>query len=394
MCFFLGLVFHVVCLLKQPFSHCQEMIQQVYGFSLESMHSEAEEMLEQLQVAKSRFQKQLSSQDSDNTKNLNDKEKTMRMEHINTRLGTGKYFSVTKNDGSTLAFQVICKHPERRSYIQRICLLGEDVAQLCQTCFDEFGDIDFFNLWFVQPLFIQFGHCCLNWTKDWSGCFAINVCAASPDRLDSAECRQVDFLNHIQGVQSMNSFCLLMEIHTLTLLEVEDREHPASPHQFFFWLWTSGHSCRVHGGWFLVPGLLMNVLSMFYCDCAGTTEAGVGQFCGWACVWNWRHHFRCPRVSWQCKKKTSRQFHDEVVMVYWTALKNTKAQYLCYWQGLCSERLCDTIDSLPTTSSRNSSNAETRNDLQEPKWTFAAFIPGNCECYCDLQATESEGQNW
>ncbi len=59
---------------KKTSSHCQEMIQQVYGFSLESMHSEAEEMLEQLQVAKGKFQKQLSTQDSDtnSTKNLND----------------------------------------------------------------------------------------------------------------------------------------------------------------------------------------------------------------------------------------------------------------------------------------------------------------------------------
>ena len=29
---------------------------------------------------------------------------------------------------SRLIFQVICKHPERRSYVQRVCFLGQDVS--------------------------------------------------------------------------------------------------------------------------------------------------------------------------------------------------------------------------------------------------------------------------
>ncbi len=123
--------------------HSEEMIKHVYGFSLESLHSEAEEMLEQLQVAKSKFQKQLSVQDTpgNNPTILDDREKTLRLEHVNTRLGTGKYYSVTKSDGSTLAFQVICKRPERRAYIQRICLMGQDVAQFAKhlLIFDSFA---------------------------------------------------------------------------------------------------------------------------------------------------------------------------------------------------------------------------------------------------------------
>ena len=113
--------------------HTEELIQQVYGFSLESMHSEAEAMLEHLQIAKAKFKKQQQeSSVSMSLQPLHEREKSMRYDHLCTRMENGKYYSLNRSDGSSLAFQVICKHPERRAYVQRICLLGKDVSQLEQ----------------------------------------------------------------------------------------------------------------------------------------------------------------------------------------------------------------------------------------------------------------------
>ena len=92
-------------------------------------------MTQQLSIAKSKFQRSylVPGQNSENEP-LSDKEKQMLADHVSTRLSTGKYYQVCKSvqgeeaPDSFVAFQVICKHPERRSYVQRVCFLGKDVS--------------------------------------------------------------------------------------------------------------------------------------------------------------------------------------------------------------------------------------------------------------------------
>ena len=119
------------------FSQHEELIQHVYGYSLQSLHGDAEDMTQQLSIAKSRFQRSyLAPRQSSENEPLSDKEKQMLADHMSTRLSTGKYYQVCKRvqgeeaaaGDSFVAFQVICKHPERRSYVQRVCFLGKDVS--------------------------------------------------------------------------------------------------------------------------------------------------------------------------------------------------------------------------------------------------------------------------
>lgn len=102
-----------------------ELIQHVYGFSLDSMYNEKIEMQEKLLEAKSKFQRgQRLNLDREP---LPPKEQAMRLEHVNAKLSSGKFYQLTKpDDGSQIVFQVVCKHPERRAYVQRVCLLGKD----------------------------------------------------------------------------------------------------------------------------------------------------------------------------------------------------------------------------------------------------------------------------
>ena len=123
----------------------KELIQHVYGYSLESLHGDAEDMYQRLSLAKSKFQRAEQAHghvsledgtidlDEKDSVHVHDREKQMRSEHVNCRLSSGKYYQVCKHDGegnpeSRLIFQVICKHPERRSYVQRVCFLGKDVS--------------------------------------------------------------------------------------------------------------------------------------------------------------------------------------------------------------------------------------------------------------------------
>ena len=99
------------------------------------MHSDAEQMNKDLSKVKSKFlENKQKSTDVGQAPPLADKEHQMRMDHINSRLTTGKYYQMHKIDdngtGMHFAFQVVCKHPARRSYIQRVCLLGTDVTWL------------------------------------------------------------------------------------------------------------------------------------------------------------------------------------------------------------------------------------------------------------------------
>ncbi len=123
-----------------------ELIQHVYGYSLESLHGDAEDMYQRLSLAKSKFQRaekahgHVSLEDGtieldDENNSIHDREKQMRSEHVNCRLSSGKYYQVCKRDGdgnpeTRLVFQVTCKHPERRSYVQRVCFLGKDVSSI------------------------------------------------------------------------------------------------------------------------------------------------------------------------------------------------------------------------------------------------------------------------
>lgn len=114
---------------------CQELIQHVYGFSLDSMYSEATEISEKLCLTKSKFQRfercVIADADVETQQPGQNREKAMRAEHIQSRLSTGKYYRLTKRDecsgvNSQIALQVVCKHPERRAYVQRVCFLGKD----------------------------------------------------------------------------------------------------------------------------------------------------------------------------------------------------------------------------------------------------------------------------
>ncbi len=92
------------------------------------MYSNADAMLQKLQAAKALL-RQPGSDTVLNEGVLDDRERAMQREHMNSKLGVGKYYRIVRpNDGSMLAFQVICKNPERRSYVQRVCFLGKDAA--------------------------------------------------------------------------------------------------------------------------------------------------------------------------------------------------------------------------------------------------------------------------
>ena len=96
------------------------------------MYGDTTEMQTKLMAAKSNFQRISGIQDD----TLDDKEKALRLDHISTRLVTGQYYTMTKaidqaNDAAgtnQVIFQVVCKHPERRSYVQRVCFLGKDAS--------------------------------------------------------------------------------------------------------------------------------------------------------------------------------------------------------------------------------------------------------------------------
>ena len=120
------------CFQCNMYWQCKDLIQHVYGFSLDAMYGDTTDMQTKLMAAKSNFQRISGIQDD----TLDDKEKALRLDHINTRLVTGQYYTMTKaieqaNDAAgtnQVIFQVVCKHPERRSYVQRVCFLGKDAS--------------------------------------------------------------------------------------------------------------------------------------------------------------------------------------------------------------------------------------------------------------------------
>ena len=89
------------------------------------MYGENDEMSEKLMAAKSRFQR--TGHLSQDRPPLHEKERTLRIDHINARLSSGRYYTIKRSD-QHIVFQVVCKHPERRSYVQRVCFLGKDVS--------------------------------------------------------------------------------------------------------------------------------------------------------------------------------------------------------------------------------------------------------------------------
>ena len=61
-------------------------------------------------------------------------EKPLRTAHLNQRLKEGTFYCVKtryNDQDHFLAFQCVCKHPARRSYVQRVCHLGKDVWTDC-----------------------------------------------------------------------------------------------------------------------------------------------------------------------------------------------------------------------------------------------------------------------
>lgn len=109
-------------------SWTKDLIQQVYGFSLGAMFAEADDVLQKLQVTKGKLQKHLLDPSISQPATVQDRERDLIKEHIKERLATGKYYQIRRPDQTYLVFQVICKNPDRRSYIQRICFLGKDAA--------------------------------------------------------------------------------------------------------------------------------------------------------------------------------------------------------------------------------------------------------------------------
>lgn len=100
----------------------------MYGYSLDSLHSDAAQMTRNLAIAKSQFQSSRSGRGERGVEQdvIPDKERAIWMDHINCRLSTGKYYQLKDQSGSYLALQIVCKHPERRSYVQRVCFMGKD----------------------------------------------------------------------------------------------------------------------------------------------------------------------------------------------------------------------------------------------------------------------------
>lgn len=106
----------------------QELIQHVYGFSLESLHSTSDEMARKLSHTQTIIQS--GSRTISASEPLHEKEIQMRSDHVGQRIFSGKYYQLCKGregDESYVAFQVVCMHPERRMYVQRLCFLGTDV---------------------------------------------------------------------------------------------------------------------------------------------------------------------------------------------------------------------------------------------------------------------------
>ena len=131
----------------------KELIQLVYGFSLDSMYAQSEDMMLRLQTAKSKLQRQHFQHDQEP---IDDRERAIQNEHIHERLRSGGYYRVSKDNESCLVFQVVGKNPARRSYVQRICFLGVDVPTLVlrKFCFTYSNSkyILLFLFWLFRPI--------------------------------------------------------------------------------------------------------------------------------------------------------------------------------------------------------------------------------------------------
>eukprot|EP00439_Symbiodinium_sp_Y106_P080925 s11_g19.t2 len=111
-------------------------VRHVYGFSIDSMHGDVSGLASQIQAAKEALLKmsgdraaRVAGVSRDLDAPASESERTMRWDHIKARLKPGKYYRmVLQSEGTAISFQCVCMHPERRSYVQRICCIGRDVA--------------------------------------------------------------------------------------------------------------------------------------------------------------------------------------------------------------------------------------------------------------------------
>ncbi len=186
-----------------------------------------------LQVAKRRLQ--VRSQQLQDV--LDEREKAIQIEHINERLHTGRYYRIAKDNEYALAFQVACKHPSRRSYVQRICFLGEDVlclvvnvfllVMLCLLlCTPMIVLLWTFSLW----LFCVCTSITLYSFEAWDGCVAVNICAATEHVMDTVECQSPN-CNFICTHNKLNP-------NFFPALEVAIREHHSdeNPAPILWWI--------------------------------------------------------------------------------------------------------------------------------------------------------------
>lgn len=145
-------------LLPFTFESRKDFIRHIYGFSLDMMHKDVTAVAEQLDTARLALQQAhvRETPGSGSTVALSsDLEKPLRTAHLNHRLKEGKFYRVKtryNDQDHFLAFQCVCKHPARRSYVQRVCHLGKDV---------------------------------------WTDCIAINLCGASSNvqALETVDCQ-------------------------------------------------------------------------------------------------------------------------------------------------------------------------------------------------------------
>ena len=154
----------------------QELIRHVYGFSIDSMHGDVSGIATQIQKAKEALLK-MSGDRAARAVGVNgdldaaapETERAMRWEHIKARLKSGKYYRmVLQPECTAISFQCICMHPERRSYVQRICCIGRDAAWF--STFVRPG---------CAPCCVMLGKCSTFLSAEaWKDCIAVNICHA------------------------------------------------------------------------------------------------------------------------------------------------------------------------------------------------------------------------
>lgn len=116
---------HIPRLVVCDWDSRKDLIRHVYGFSLDTLHGDVSATGHQLDLAKCALKEAHASQ-STSISAAGDREKTIQTEHLNQRMVEGSFYRV-RTSGRFIAFQCICLHPTKRSYVQKVCHMGKDI---------------------------------------------------------------------------------------------------------------------------------------------------------------------------------------------------------------------------------------------------------------------------